>query len=180
MANSISKPGNEELYLGSHDANILYSVSTEVGIKFGKREIRSLAKLGFRYLSNENIPVWHWYSATSSWNFDEALLASITGTDDEQKIGAIGVLDALSRELPTDDDPIKKKWLIDTWFSDYSSTLVRSAALGYLAKKGTAEEFTTAKKEYEKMKVARLLQRWNACSEFFLETDKNMRRNSWF
>ena len=149
LANSISKPGNEELYYGVHDANILYSARAE-GIKFGRREIRFLTRLGFRYLANENVPLWCWYSATSSMRLDVAFLLSFTGTNDEQKIGAIRVLVALSKELPTNDDPIKKKWLIDAWFSDNSSTLVRSAALGYLAKKGTAEEYSTAKEEYER------------------------------
>ena len=149
LANSISKPGNQELDLGVHDANILYSARAE-GVKFGEREIRCLARLGFRYLANENVPLWCWYSATTSWQFDEAFLASFVGTNDEQKIGAIKVLDALSRELPSDDDPIEKKWLIDTWFSDESPTPVKSAALNYLAKKGTTEEYSTAKKEYER------------------------------
>ena len=149
LANSISKSGNQDLDLGVHDVNLLYSARTE-GITFGKREIRCLTRLGFRYLANENVPLWCWYSATSSWRLDEAFLSSFTGTNDEQKIGAIRVLVALSKELPTNDEPIKKKWLIDAWFSDNSSTLVRSAALGYLAMKGTAEEYSTAKAEYER------------------------------
>lgn len=149
LANSISKPGNQDLDLGAHDANILYSARAE-GVKFGKREIRCLARLGFRYLANENVPLWCWYSATTSWPLDEAILSSFFGTDDEQKIGAIKVLDALSRELPTDNDFMEKEWLIHIWFSDESSTPVRSAALNYLAKKGTAEDYSTAKKEYER------------------------------
>ena len=135
--------------MGAHDANILYSARAE-GVKFGKREIRCLARLGFRYLANENVPLWCWYSATTSWPLDEAILSSFFGTDDEQKIGAIKVLDALSRELPTDNDFMEKEWLIHIWFSDESSTPVRSAALNYLAKKGTAEDYSTAKKEYER------------------------------
>ena len=149
LANSISKSDNEDLDLGVHDANILFSAHAK-GMKLGNREIRSLTKLGFRYLANENVPIWRWYSATYSWRFDEAIFSSLTGASDEEKTGAIRVLDGLSRDLPGDDDPIKKGWLIKAWFSDKSSTPVRSAALGYLAKKGTKEEYHIAKKEYDR------------------------------
>ena len=149
LANSISKPGNEDLDLGVHDANILFSAYAN-GMKLGKREIRCLVKLGFQYLGDEVVPLWRWYSATSSRRFDEAIFSSLTGTTDEEKIGAIRVLDALSRDLPEDDEPIKKEWLIDNWFSDKSSTPVRSAALAYLANKGTRQEYHIAKKEYDR------------------------------
>ena len=110
--------------------------------------------MGFRYLANEErTDLWSWYSAAMSdlGGYDDSHLCHLlAGTSDEEKIGAIRVLDALSRDLPGDDDPIKKEWLIRAWFSDTSSTPVRSAALGYLAKKGTREEFHIAKKEYDR------------------------------
>ena len=169
LANSISKPGNEDLYLGVHDANILFSAYAK-GMNLGKREIRCLTKLGFRYLTDEIVPIWCWYSATSSWQFDEAFASSFTGTSDEEKIGAIRVLDSLSRDLPTVDDPIMKEWLMDTWFSDESSSLVRSAALGYLAKKGTAEEYSIAKKEYDRSEHGTFLPALDCMLQILLRT----------
>ena len=169
LANSISKPGNEDLNLGVHDANIIFTAYAK-GMNLGEREIRCLTKLGFRYLTDEIVPFWCWYSATSSWQFDEAFASSFIGTSDEEKIGAIKVLDSLSRDLPTDDDPIMKEWLMDTWFSDESSSLVRSAALGYLAKKGTAEEYSIVKKEYDRSEHGTILPALDCMLQILLRT----------
>ena len=149
LANSISKPGNEEMGLGVHDINILFSARAE-GMKLGERESRSLASLGFKYLSTENVPFWCWYSNLSDSRFDVALVSSVVGDDDDEKVGAISVLGALARELPTDDEHIKREWIIEGWFAEDSSARVRSAALGYLAKNGTVEDFAVAKKEYDR------------------------------
>ena len=149
LANSISKPGNEDLNLGVHDANILFSAYIE-GMKLGRREIRLLTRLGFQNLANENVPLWRWYKAISVSQHDFAFVSSLTRRSEQEKIGAIRVLDALSRDLPDNNSLLQKKWLINVWFSDDSSTAVKSAALSYLAKKGTAEDYFIAKKEYDK------------------------------
>jgi hypothetical protein len=147
LANSISKPGNEEMNLGVHDINILFAARTE-GMKLGEREIRWLARLGFQHLANENVPLWCWYSALPDSKFDPAVFFSFFGANENEKVGAISVLTALGRDLPTDDDSIKRGWIIDSWFSDGSSAKVRTAALGYLAKCGTASDLEIARKEY--------------------------------
>ena len=150
LANSISKPGNQEMDLGVHDINILFSARAE-GLKLGERETRCLARLGFQYLSNENIPLWCWYSDLSNSQFDAALFSSFLGASDDERVGALSVLSALVRELPTDDEYItKKENCLNTWFSEKSSARVRSAALEYLMKMGTAEDYAVAKKEYDR------------------------------
>ena len=149
LANSISKPGNEEMDLGVHDINILFSARAK-GMKLGERETRCLAKLGLQHLSNENVPLWCWYSDLSDSQFNLTLVSWLAGTNDDVKVGAISVLGALAYALPTDYGHIKRKQIVDVWFSENSSARVRSAALGYLAKYGTAEDFAVAKKEYDR------------------------------
>ena len=148
MANSISKPGNQEMDLGVHDINILFSARAE-GLKLGERETRCLARLGFQHLSNENIPLWCWYSDLSHSWLDEALVSSFTRTNDDEKVGALSVLSALAREISTNHKYITRERILDTWFSEKSSARVRSAALEYLTKMGTAEDYAVAKKEYD-------------------------------
>lgn len=149
LANTISKPDNQEFDLGVQDANILFSAYFN-GMKIGRREIFHLIRLGFRYLNNENVPLWCWYAAQPISQFDIAFYSAAEGINEEEKIGAIRVLDSLSRDLPSEDGIITKQYLIDFWFSDASSTRVISAALDYLAKKGTMEEYSIAKKEHDK------------------------------
>ncbi len=149
LANSISKSGNDEMDLGVHDINILFAARTK-GIEPGEREIRSLTRLGFQHLANENVPLWCWYSALADSRFDIAVVSSFFGANENEKVGAISVLTALALDIPTDDDPIKRDWIINSWFSDDSPVRVRTAALGYLAKCGTAGDLEIARKEYDR------------------------------
>lgn len=149
LASSISKPGNEEMNLGVHDINILFAASIEKA-ELGDREIRSLARLGFQHLADENVPLWCWYSALVDSGFDPAVVSSVVGSNENEKVGAISVMTALALDIPTDDDLINRDLLIGAWFSDDSSARVRTAALGYLAKCGTAGDLEIARKEYDR------------------------------
>lgn len=149
LANSISKPGNEEMNLGVHDINILFAACTK-GLKLGELETRYLARLGFQHLANENVPLWCWYSALADSRFSLAVVSSFVGANENEKVGAISVLTTLALDLPTDDGVIKREMLIDAWFSDGSSARVRTAALAYLARCGTAGDLEIARKEYDR------------------------------
>ena len=148
LANSISMRGNQEMALGAHDINVLFSAYVE-GMKLGETETRCLARLGFQHLSNENVPLWCWYSNLSHYQYhlDPAFVSSVVGANDDEKVGALSVLSALARELPTDEN---KKGILDYWFSEKSSVRVRSAALEYLTKMGAEEDYAVAKKEYDR------------------------------
>ena len=146
IANSIYKPGNEELSLGVHDINIIFSARPK-DMKLSNRENIFLARLGFQHFGSENVPLWCWYSALSDFRPDVAAWSSLIGANDEERIGAINVLNALSRALPTDDE---RKWIINSWFSKDTSARVKSVALNYLAANGTAEDFVVARNEYDR------------------------------
>ena len=151
LANSISKPGNEKMSLGVHDLNLLFFSARFKGMRLGQREINCLASLGFQNLSNENVPLWYWYSALSDTPIDRALISSLISDNDDEKVGAISVLESLARKLPTDDESLNRTWILNNkWFSEDSSARVRSAALSYLAKNGIAEDYPVAKNEYDR------------------------------
>ncbi len=146
LANSISKPGNDELDLGVHDLNILFSGQAE-DMNLGPREVHCLTRLGFQYFSDENVPFWTWYSRMADSPFDIAFVSSAVGTNDDVKVGAIRVLTALQRTFPEDAD---RERILDAWFSAESSTQVRSAALDYLAQNGLLADLAVARKEYDR------------------------------
>jgi len=149
LANLISKQGNEELDLGVHDINILFAASTQ-GTELGIREIRFLARLGFQHFAAENVPLWRWYSALADSRIDPAVVSAFFGANDNEKVGAISVMTALALDIPTDDDLINRESFMGAWFSDSSSAKVRTAALGYLAKCGTAGDLKIARMEYDR------------------------------
>lgn len=149
LANLITKPGNEEMNLGVHDINILFAACTE-GMELGERETHYLVRLGFQHFANENAPLWRWYSALADSRLSPAVLSSVAGANENETVGAISVLTALAVNLPNDDDVVNRDWLINAWFSEDSSARVRTAALAYLAKCGTARDLEIARKEYDR------------------------------
>lgn len=163
LANSISKPGNEAVAMGVHDINILFFARSE-DMQLSESETRFLAMLGIYHLSNENVPFWCWYSDLSrldtGTNSDAALrevfCASLFGANDGTKVRAIKVLSTLERDIPTYRD--RRTLTLDSWFSEESSVRVRSAALEYLAKMGTTEEYAIAEREYRKTSLLKALE----------------------
>lgn len=65
LSNSISQNGNDEGEVGVHDLNILFA--DRFNSSLGEMEIRSLTRLGLRHLKGENVPLWYWLKAGSSY-----------------------------------------------------------------------------------------------------------------
>ena len=94
--------------------SILSSWDTLGGVQLGDIEIKCLARLGFQHLSSETVPLWHWYSTLSNSRLQVALSVNrLIGVNDNEKIGAISVLDALALEIPTNDGSIERDWILD-------------------------------------------------------------------
>ena len=168
LANSVSKPGNDDMDLGAHDLNILYLAHAN-GMPLGERELDCLARLGFHHLRFENVPLWHWYSSLPHPH-KSVFLSSVAGANDDEIVGAIRVLDVLSIDLPTGPEPVTRKLLLDNWFSDESSTRVRSAALSYLTRMGTADDYAIVKREYDKSEPETSLRSLNCMLQILLRT----------
>ena len=151
LANSISKPGNHDMIVGAHDLNILFSAYVD-GASLGNRELLCLARLGLQYITNENAPFWCWYAAIlkSKPTTDVAILSTVANINEEETLGAFHVLSVMGREIRFDSDTLTRDWLVRRWFSDGSSSRVRSAALSYLKKYALASDLTLVKHEYEK------------------------------
>ena len=116
----------------------------------GKRELLCLSQLGFHYLPTENVPLWRWYASLCTPQFDIAIYSSFAGPTEESKVGALNVMAALGRDIPTDAPLIDRNRIIEYWFSENASSRVRCAALNYLAKRGLAADFSVAENEYAK------------------------------
>lgn len=149
LANSISKPGNEQMSVGVHDINLVFT-ARYMGVELGRREKQSLVRLAFQHLDNENVPIWCWYSDLASPDLNPAVISSFFGADDEEKAGAISVLTALALDLHSIQGVVTRDEMLTAWFRDDSTTKVRTAALRYLAKCGTIEDLEVARNEFDK------------------------------
>ena len=57
---------------------------------------------------------------------------------------------ALARDIPSELPYTSRKRIIESWFADDSPARVKCAALNYLAKRGPADDFVVAEREYTK------------------------------
>ena len=151
LANSLSKSGNHEMYVGVHDLNILY-LARSSGLTLGDREVLYLARLALQNIDHENAPFWCWYSIAKKQasSFDIPVLSSLYGATDEEKIGAIRVLTALGRHLPEQVGEFGRRSIVDSWFSERASVRLKSSALTYLSKCGLQDDYPTIKEEYDR------------------------------
>ena len=142
---SISKSGNDDRYIGVHDLNILFA--NREALDLGPVEISSLTRAGFKQLSSENAPLWHWFARTSGERL--ALLYSAFGATEAEKQGAILVLDRLGLIFP-EDGSINKQVMVSEWFSEDSPNSVRNAAINYLSNHGDTADITYIESEYDR------------------------------
>ena len=149
LANSISKSGNEEMVLGVHDLNILFAARAE-GAKLGKKETICLARLGLQNLDDENVPFWRWYSDLSDFALRLTFFSCCFGANDDEKLGAMRVLTLRGQDIPKTDENLTRDHVLKDWFSEDSPTRIRSAALDYLTTKGTAEDASLVRREYDR------------------------------
>ena len=147
LANSISKPGNQERDLGVHDINLLFSMCLG-GMTISEHEKTFLLELGAQHINNENVPVWYWFTAHPDPCLHLVILSCNPYVNDSKRIGAIRVLSRLKPKLMTASGQNLREIAIDSWFSEPSSTRLKVAALRYLGRAGNAGDYAVAEKEY--------------------------------
>ena len=145
LSNSISKSGNDDRHIGVHDLNILFANKNSLDL--GPVELSNLTRAGFQNLSNENVPLWHWYSKIDLEK--PTLLYSAFGATETEKEGAILVLSRLGVLFP-DDGTIDKGTIVSKWLSDDSSNSVKIAGIEYLSNYGDATDIDYISDEYDR------------------------------
>ena len=147
LATLVSRKENDSPQLGVHDLNILFA--SKETCDFGPTERVRLAAAGFENVHHENAPLWHWYTRATKPRYYCALASSIIGRDDNEKVGAIRVLDALGVELPEEFWGTSRSEVLEDWLSGSSSIDVKHAAMDFIAYNGRVEDLGVLKAEYD-------------------------------
>ena len=141
LASIIGNQGNDEQFLGVHDANILFVYRSDLALS--RREQMGLIDSGLGHYSSKNTPLWYWLAAFDAFNRNWLQICSLAGTTAE-RVGALSamrlVLEPLSSEVPWDKEKCMK-----SWFSETAPSALKVAALGYLADCGTAADLNAIK-----------------------------------
>ncbi len=132
LGTTISRPSNDTVYLGNHDANLIYQFYRDRDLP--QKEIEALADCGVAGFHHQNVPLWRWMSKDASGDpWSRVNFLAIAGIDIVKK-NAIDLLALGSRSIPYDDAVFTKRELLNLWISDTTAGQVFTAASAYLAK----------------------------------------------
>ncbi len=132
LGSSVMRLGNDETYLGNHDANLIFRESRNA--RLSRHEINALIDCGVVGFQHQYVPLWRWLSraASSDAPWDRIRLLAIIGTDNEKRY-AIDILRLASQPIPTLDLPYDKRRVLSSWLSDEAVAQVFDAAVSFLA-----------------------------------------------
>lgn len=144
LASTISKQGNNDPYLGVHDANIVYFNNDA---DFGIREISRLIDCGLENIDEENTPLWGWLKAYQQ-ETKEDILPFKSLSNREHAVGAIKAMKVIGTPIPDISEKLSRDLFIKDWISEASSNEKKQAALGYLKKYGITDDLAIIQEEF--------------------------------
>ncbi len=147
IALGVSRVGNDDMYLGNHDANLLFARRHE--IDFGHREVQSLTDAGIAGYDHQNVPLWGWMARGKPEEiFDRPKLTAAVGNDQE-RANAIRILQGAGLSTPVLDDFFTRERVLEKWLADERSDKAFNAALDFLKTNGAAEDLAVLNKRLE-------------------------------
>jgi hypothetical protein len=139
IGSSLKSPGNDDEYLGNHDANLLFTAREQHS--WSDQELRALIKCGVVGYPDQNVPLWYWVESAKkrNWKFDYLDVLSVVGNEQE-KTNAIRLSQLLGRTTPEIDGVLDREYMINNWLSSGDSSEVFDAAIGFFSSNGTADD----------------------------------------
>lgn len=145
LSSVITKPGNQEPFLGVHDANIIYSNKR---FKYGRRKISKLIDCGLINIKYENAPLWHWYDVYKK-DVGEDFIAfkTLSYSDENISIGALEAMILVGSELSIEDMQTERNIFVASWLSEDRLYSIKISALRYLKHYGKNEDLPLIQSE---------------------------------
>ncbi len=139
IAASTHRSGNSELYLGVHDANLLFEMRGE--FDFSDGEYRGLIDTGVAGFGHQHVPLWHWLSCSSRIDdvFHRVSLLAIFG-DSGERGNAIRILQISGQGVPQLDGAIDRAEVLQRWLTRERKGSEFDAAIEFLQTNGNAED----------------------------------------
>lgn len=132
IAVSVSRPGNDESYLGVHDANLVFKTFRNEGLS--DQEYRALVVCGVAGFASHNVPIWHWVAAQNGRDKPFSYIAELAvWGPDLLKLNALRILECAKQEIPTLEEDVPKDLLFRMWFSDGANDQIFAAANRFLS-----------------------------------------------
>ena len=159
---------NDQLYLQTHDANLLYR--DRDSIIFGSLDVDTLLKASLRDIDTETKPLWYWYKASpvdAPWDILVALAAY--SSVPEICVGALKAMTVMGLGIEDIEEEGRTR-VLERWSK--ASTVVKNAALEYLAAHGKSVDANWIRAEYDLSDSATQSTALTSLLRLFARTDK--------
>lgn len=132
IASALSRSGNDDLYLGNHDANKIFQSMRDENLS--SQEVRALIDCGIVGFDHQNVPLWRWMAREESDRglFHRANILAAAGNPAEKK-NAIELLKITGQPIPALDVYFDKKRVLELWLSDEADSQGFDAAVSFLS-----------------------------------------------
>jgi uncharacterized protein DUF4062 len=154
LASMIVAPGNDDGALGTHDANLIFQHRDRLNLS--RREQTGLIDAGLDNVTNETVPLWHWYVAADAFHGGYLSLMTLIGSQ-TQRVGALTAMRLIGEEIKPlspktkADDKEARNVFIRQWLHEDSNDRIKAAALEYLGECGISSDLPQLEAEYEKL-----------------------------
>ncbi|MCC4298858.1 hypothetical protein [Aurantimonas coralicida] len=136
IASSLYRDGNDEIVVGSHDANLVYLGYPDE--ELSSQEVVKLLDTGVAGFSHQNVPLWRWVSLHEDGVRRVELLA-VVGNSLELP-NALRILKSLGLSTPVLHELSDRIATLKIWFSEEQSVENMSAICEFLKRYGEVED----------------------------------------
>ena len=132
IASSLYRFGNDDLYVGNHDANLIFQHLRDDSLS--ELEVQSLIDCGVVGFYGQNVPLWHWIALaeSSGKSLLRVKFLSIFGNIQEKK-NAINILELTSSPIPSISESLNRETTLRSWINKDSESQLTDAVASFLA-----------------------------------------------
>ncbi|QXZ11888.1 DUF4062 domain-containing protein [Pseudomonas sp. AO-1] len=145
IANGLGDGQNDNSYLGTHDANLIYQ--NKNSCELDEQEILGLLHSGAKNLKYENIPIWYWLQHPLNKHYSLSFLTLTIPEGGHSIVSSILDLMTVTGTKLTSHDFVTRREFVDTWLSERFSSSVKNSALRYLGENGVEDDLDEIHKE---------------------------------
>lgn len=128
---STHRAGNDDAYIGVHDANLLYFFRSD--LELSDAEKSTLLTAGLRYLVNQNVPFWYWTDGNPK-RAERIIQSRMVATDDSVASSALKIAVIFGYRPPPIPKELDQGIWIKNWFESKRNIELRNAVEMYLSK----------------------------------------------
>ncbi len=131
ISSGLHQTGNDGVYIGAHDANLLFFFRTN--LELSHMEKTTLLTAGLRHMEYQTVPFWCWTDGNLE-RTEQFIQSRLVANDDSVASSALKIADIFGYRHPSDPENINRVVCIMRWLNDQSNSSLRNIAETYLSR----------------------------------------------